>query len=85
VAYGPVLAYKRLPSHDSHGPCWQGGCVREEAFWEGLKAERPVHPRDPRSPMYVVLSCRLTLEAVIENESLTGAPVCDMLLSPIDR
>jgi hypothetical protein len=41
--YGPVLAYKRLPSHDSHGPCWQGGCVREEAFWEGLKAERPVH------------------------------------------
>jgi hypothetical protein len=36
--YGPVLAYKRFPSHDPHGPCWQGGCVREEAFWVRHKA-----------------------------------------------
>jgi hypothetical protein len=45
--YGPVLAYQLHASHDSHGKCWRGWCVREEAFWVGPKAERPATDETP--------------------------------------
>ena len=38
LVFLPVRAFKRFPSHDSHGSCWREECVREEAFWVRHKA-----------------------------------------------
>ena len=56
--YGPVLAYKGHASHDSQGPCWQGGCVREEFLGtaEGDTHRSNTHRSNTHSPMFAVLS-----------------------------
>jgi hypothetical protein len=44
---GSVLAYKLHASHDAHGQCWTGSCVREEAFRVGPKREQPATDEIP--------------------------------------